>query len=93
MLVKTISICTALFVACIYTFILGTGIFITYDVCNDDEYDLTRFMSYVPNIMMQCIGNIIALCGLIIIPCITLCVCCVCCYKLRKPRNYYYEDL
>lgn len=40
---------------------LGLSIFLTYDFCNDDIYDLARFIPYVPNTTFFCAQSLFAI--------------------------------
>lgn len=58
---------------------LGLSIFFTYDFCNDDIYNLSRFIPYVPNNTFFCAQSIFAiicfvllLFGIGILLCITI---------------------
>ena len=72
----------------LYLCILGIDIFLTWDFCNDDKLNLSRFFMYQVNTQAYCYYSIFSSSVMILIP---ICICGFIFLNFYVVRRYGYE--
>lgn len=70
----------------LYVLILAMLSFLTYDFCGNDPYNISIILPYQPNFISLCIGSVMQLVILVLIP---WCIFGFVIYKILKKRNMY----